>query len=279
VTAVVVARKAGRSLELCLRSALAEPWIDQVIVVDAGNSEGVSSGLRALRADRRDVKLMTVPASASLAAAYNRAAEEAQGRWVLFLDSHVVLQRGGVERLAAAGGPARTPWIVGGRLTDTQGRERRAIRAGALNAFSAVAVAMDGPGALLRLTREMKRQRVQGETSEVSAVSGAFMLSPREDFLALGGFDEGFATDGADLDLCRRAQEAGGSILFQPAASGVQFSAAHRQRRRVVQGLARFAARSARTPLEHAFALIAGPALSVLIGLRDFIVGRPPAPR
>jgi GT2 family glycosyltransferase len=279
VTAIVVARRAGRSLELCLRSALAEPWIDQVIVVDAGNSETVSSGLRALKADRRDVKLMSAPANASLASAYNRAAEQANGRWVLFLDSHVVLQRGAVERMAAAGGDAHTPWIVGGRLTDTQGRERRAARAGALNAFSAVAIAMDGPGARLKLTREMKRQRVQGEPSKVAAVSGAFMLSPREDFLALGGFDEGFATDGADLDLCRRAQEAGGHVLFQPAASGVQFSAAHRQKRRMVQGLARFASKSARTLPERAFALIAQPALGVLIGLRDFIIGKPPAPR
>jgi GT2 family glycosyltransferase len=153
------------------------------------------------------------------------------------------------------------------------------MRAGALNAFSAFALAMDAPGGLLRLTNQMKRQREQGEASLVSAVSGAFMLCPREDFVSLGGFDEGFATDCADLDLCRRAREAGGSILFQPAASGVQFASAHRQRRRVAQGLARFAAKSARTPLERAFALVAGPALSLMIGLRDFIIGRPPAPR
>lgn len=279
VTAIVVTRHTGRSLELCLRSALAEPWIDQLVVVDAGNPAPVSSALRALQADRRDVKLVSVDSKISVAAAYNRAAEAANGRWLLFLDPHVVLQRGAVERMAAAGGEAHGPYIVGGRLTDTQGRDRRAARAGALTPFSTIALAMDWPGARLRETRKMKRDRVAGEASKVSAVSAALMLIPREDFLSLGGFDEGFAADAADLDLCRRTGDAGGSILFQPAASGVQFAGQARSRRGFVQGLARFAAKTARTPIERAFAFVARPALSLLLGVRDLIIGRPPAPR
>jgi hypothetical protein len=40
--------------------------------------------------------------------------------------------------------------------------------------------------------------------------------------------------------------------------------------------LALFASRSARTPIEKAFALIAAPALGVIVALRDFVAGRPP---
>jgi GT2 family glycosyltransferase len=277
VSAVVVVRdaRAGAQapLDLCLRSALAEPWIDDLVIVDHGNAPDVSAMLRALQADRRDVRVVTVEAGESSAAAANAGAENALGRWLLFLDPDVVLQRGAVARMAAAGGGARTPWIVGGRLTDTEGRERSAARGGALNSWSAIAVAMDWA------RKPQARRSKAGDAPEpanVAAVSGAFMLIPCGDFQALGGFDEGFATDAADLDLCRRAADAGGSVLFQPDASGVKFSRGPRGGRKQAQGLARFAVKSAKTPFQRAFASIAGPALAVLLGGRDFIAGRQP---
>ncbi len=269
VSAVGARAAASVRLDLCLRSILADPWIDELIIVDLGADASISSMLRAFQADRRDVKLIAAAGELSAAAAANRAVETARGALLLFLDPDVVLQRGAVARLAAAGGAARTPCIVGGRLIDIEGRDRSAARAGALNAFSAIAVAMDLP------TSKRKRRRSGGAATQVAAVSGSFMLIPRGDFLALDGFDEAFVTDAADLDLCRRAAAAGGSVLFQPSASGVQFDRGPRGRR-LAQGLALFASKSAKTPLEKAFAAVAGPALVVLLGLKDLVLGRPP---
>jgi GT2 family glycosyltransferase len=281
VSAIVVVHKlrAGRAnwarLDLCLRSALAEPTVDELVVVDLGNEPEVASDLRAFQADRRDVKLVAAPLGANAAAAANLGAHHALGRWLLFLSSDVVLQRGSVSRLASAGNGVHTPWIIGGRLTDTEGRERRVARAGSLNAFSAVAVAMDWSAP----RRPGRRRRSQSSAPrKVAAVSCALMLMPRSDFQALDGFDEAFATDAADLDLCRRAADAGGSVLFLPAASGVQFERGQRGRRQA-QGLALFASKSAKTPIEKAFALVAGPALMLLVALRDFVAGRPPVRR
>lgn len=281
MSAIVVARNvqanpSGQSaLDLCLRSALAEPWIDDLIVVDHGNAAVVSSALRALQLDRRDVSVVSAAPHASSAAAANLGAQAARGRWLLFLDSDVVLQRGGVARMAAAGGGARTPWIVGGRLTDLEGRDRRAARGGALNTFSSIALAVDWPAPK---PRRRKKADLPTSATNVAAVSGAFMLIPRGDFQTLGCFDEAFVSDYADLDLCKRALDAGGSVLFQPDASGVQFER-RRKGRRQAQGLALFAAKSAKTPFEKAFALIAAPALAVLLGARDLIAGRPPVRR
>lgn len=281
VTAIVVVHKLrpGRAnwaqFDLCLRSALAEPSIDELVVVDLGNEPEVASDLRAFQADRRDVKLVTAPNGANAAAAANLGANHARGRWLLFLSSDVVLQRGSVTRLASAGNGVHTPWIIGGRLTDTEGRERRVARAGSLTTFSAIAVAMDWSGP----KRPARRRRTPSSApKKVAAVSGALMLMPRSDFHALEGFDEAFATDAADLDLCRRAADAGGSVLFLPAASGVQFERGQRGRRQA-QGLALFASKSAKTPIEKAFAIVAGPALMLLVGLRDFVAGRPPLRR
>lgn len=284
VSAVVVVgalaeKTAQQPLDLCLRSALAEPLIDDLVIVDHGNAPEVSAMLRALQADRRDVKLVLAQPGVSTAAAANLGASEALGRWLLFLDSNVVLQRGAVGRMAAAGGHAAAPWIVGGRLTDTDGRERRAVRGGALNAWSAIAVAVNWP-----TPKPVQRKRKKIEKDDppsptaVAAVSGALMLIPRADFHELTGFDESFDAGYADLDLCRRASDAGGSVLFQPDAAGVQFSRKPQQSGQA-KALALFATKSAKTPLQRAFAVIARPALTVLVGLTDFVVGRPPVRR
>ena len=280
VTAVVVASRvrvgpSGQSpLDLCLRSAQAEPWIDDLVVVDHGNSAEISASLRSLHLDRRDVKVVRANAELSAAAAANLGAQQARGRWLLFLDPDVVLQRGAAARMAAAGGGAVTPWIVGGRLTDASGRERRAARCGSLNTWSAISVALGLGG-----VRAKRRRKDDLAPTRVAAVSGAFMLVPRDDFQALNGFDPEFATDFADLDLCRRAAAAGGSVLLASEASGVQFDQAGRRGRRQAQGLALYAAKSANTPIEKAFAAIAGPAIATLIGLKDFVAGRPPSRR
>jgi len=276
VSAVVVVRHmklAGRApLELCLRSVIAEPMIEDVVIVDHVNAPEISSALRALQADRRDVKVIAAPPNASSGAAANLGAQHARGRWLLFIDPNVVVQRGAIDRMAAAGDEAQSPCIVGGRLTDLEGRERRAARVGALNSFSAIAVAMDLPAIVPKRTRNHAPSRF-------SAVSGAFMAIPRRDFEALNGFDEAFKTDCADLDLCRRATAAGGAVLFHPAAAGVQFAHIADGGRKRAQGLARFAARSARTRPEKLFAAVAEPALATLLALKRLIAGRPPPPR
>ena len=280
VTAVVVTRHTGQPLELCLRSVLAEPWIDELVIVDNGNPRAVSSALRALQADRRDVRVVPQPKRPlGRAAGANLGASKAQGRWLLFIDPSVVLQRGAVERMVSAGSHARSPWIIGGRLTDSDGRDQAAARAGALTSWSAASVALGLSSAEAEKPRKQKRAKraepepaplVEEEVIPVACVSASFMLIPREDFEALGGFDEGYVSDAQDLDLCRRAGEAGGAILLLPAASAVLFSPSRRAvaGRREGQGLARFAAKSARTPAQRVFALFAPPVIGVLLIFR-----------
>lgn len=276
VSAVVVVRNLRGKLadhapvELCLRSVLAEPIVDELVIVDQKNSPEVSASLRGLQADRRDVKIVQTPVNATHARAANLGAQEARGRWLLFLDPGVVLQRGAIARMAAAGDHAQTPCIVGGRLTDIEGREQPVARIGALTAFSAIAVALGLPSPARRRPKGAARS-----PERVAAVSGSFMAMPRRDFEALNGFDEAFKTDAADLDLCRRAAAVGGSILIHPDAAGVHFASPQIGRRQA-QGLARFVERSARTGPEKLFAAVAEPAFALLLALTGLIAGRAP---
>lgn len=265
---VVVGRDAPRvhgqaPLDLCLRSLLNEPWVDELILVDRGAPRLVGAALRSLGADRRDVRVVVAAPRGSFAAAANLGAGQATGRWLFFLDPHIVIKRGAVVRLTAAGGGVRGPWTVGGRLTDMSGRDRSEAVVRPLSAWSAFALALGS------------RRAPQGATN-VSAVSDAFMLLPRQDFDALGGFDPDFAGDYADLDFCTRVTALGGSVLFEPEAKGVRVSHRSGRERKRARGLARFVAKSARTPLQRSFALIAPPMLATLLMLKDWVIGSRP---
>jgi GT2 family glycosyltransferase len=55
---------------------------------------------------------------------------------------------------------------------------------------------------------------IPNETIEVENVSGALMLLRRTAFDRLGGFDPGYFLHCEDLDLCRRARDAGYKVLL-----------------------------------------------------------------
>jgi GT2 family glycosyltransferase len=54
------------------------------------------------------------------------------------------------------------------------------------------------------------------EAAPVDAISGSFMVVPRQLFLDIGGFDERFFMYGEDLDLCWRIIEKGYKVWYNP---------------------------------------------------------------
>jgi GT2 family glycosyltransferase len=258
VSAVIAVGDSAPSLELCLRGVLAEPWVDELILVDAGAPRALASSLRALQADRRDVRfLQTKGARLTHAAARNLGAGRAAGRWLLFLDADIVLQRGAVERMVKAGRLARSPWIVGGGLSDPNGR-RRHVRG---------------------------RTMIGRRPAPVELVDEAFLMIPRLEFLSLGGFDEGYGLHGEADDLCRRAKDSGGAVWHQPVAEAVQFAGSRAaslvfdqvQRARAK---ARFARKFARTDLQRALVSLWAPLLIAASAVKGaamapFRAGRP----
>jgi N-acetylglucosaminyl-diphospho-decaprenol L-rhamnosyltransferase len=236
VTAVIAVGEHIPSLESTLRAVFAEPWIDELILIDCGADGVAASRLRGLQADRRDVRFVQSGQPLTVTQARNLGAARAAGRWLLFLDADVVVQRGAVERMVKAGRLARSPWIVGGALSDPHGR-RRGVTAGA---------------------------RIGRRPTPVERVDGGFLLTPRAEFLALGGFDEGYLGHGETRDLCRRARSGGGSVWLQPGAEGVEHEGT-RGKSRVndaaarVNGAARYMRKFARSPIERAFVLAIAP--------------------
>lgn len=280
VSAIVVTYHTGDSLELCLRSLFSEPWVDEVILVDNGNPASVSSSLRALQADRRDVTLIQGQGNVGFARACNLGAELATGRHLLFVNPDAVLQRGAAERMVEAGRRARSPWIVGGRLVDKRGREQRGARRELLTPWTAI-VGMLGLGSLEVVSpvfRDVHRERDPKPDTVVPmpVVSGALMLMPRADFVSIGGFDEGYFLHVEDIDICRRVGEAGGAVLFEPGAEALHFGATSRASWSKVEGhkargLVHYFEKFAASPGERLLIKAMAPVIGGLLMARGFL--------
>jgi N-acetylglucosaminyl-diphospho-decaprenol L-rhamnosyltransferase len=271
VSAIVVTHHTGQPLELCLRSLFAEPWVDEVVIVDNGNPPDVESSLRALQADRRDVTLIQGHGNVGFSRGCNLGAVAARGAYLLFVNPDVVLHRGAVERMVQAGQGAASPWIVGGRLLDRKGREQRGARRELLTPWRAF-VGATGLATFERLApifRDVHRERdpKPADVVPIPVVSGALMLTPREDFDTLQGFDEAYFLHVEDIDICRRAVEAGGAVLFQPGAEALHFGSTSRASWAFVEGhkargMNVYFRKFARSPWEHVGIALLSPLIS-----------------
>jgi GT2 family glycosyltransferase len=58
-----------------------------------------------------------------------------------------------------------------------------------------------------------------------SAVSGACLMTRRDVFQQLGGFDQALAIHGGDMDYCLKAGEAGYRVVFTPYARLTHYEA------------------------------------------------------
>lgn len=59
------------------------------------------------------------------------------------------------------------------------------------------------------------------QTTEVDAVSGAYLMIPKEIFQGIKSFDESFFMYGEDLDLCYRVKQAGYQVVYYAGSTMV----------------------------------------------------------
>jgi N-acetylglucosaminyl-diphospho-decaprenol L-rhamnosyltransferase len=163
------------------------------------------------------------------------------------------------KALEGAPGPA----IAGGRIFDLRGREERGARREMLTL-----------GRALGLGRwNLNGEPPPPEPIRVGAISGAFFLMRKQDFERLGGFDEGYFLHVEDVDFCRRAIEAGGSVTYVPGAGALHYgstsdvSSAFVTRHKA-RSLARYFRKFARGPIEKLMVAAAVPFIGVALRLR-----------
>lgn len=266
VCAVIVSYRTGPALERCLDALGRCEGLDEIVFVDNGNDPAQTASLDAFAADR-GARLLRGHGNIGFAAACNKGVALAQSEVLAFINPDVVLERDALPRLAAALATAPPPAIVGGDLRDRGGAPERGGRRDRVTLWRAF-VAFSGLSRLERVIpafRDFNRYRdpIPAAPAPVGAISGALFVMRREDFNALGGFDEAYFVHVEDLDLCRRAEEAGYRVLFAPGPHGMHVrstSAADPRHiaRYKAEGMAHYFRKFARGPVERFVARAAG---------------------
>ncbi len=156
--------------------------------------------------------MLPCPGPFNFAAMNNRAAAEARGRLLVFVNNDVVAHQSDWLRRMAEEALRPEVGAVGAKLLDVRERIQHggiALGTGGLVTHAHRHFPGTAPGYLATL-------RV---THRVSAVTAACLAVEAQKFRAVGGFDEAaFAVDFNDVDLCLRLDAAGYRTLMVPGA-------------------------------------------------------------
>jgi GT2 family glycosyltransferase len=200
---------------------LDEPLIERVIVVDNGSSDGTAEHLRERFGERVQIVPMDPPAG--FAAACNAGARVSDAPYVLFLNSDILTTPGAVDRLVSELERDQGAVAAGGRLVNpddltTQERYKpRRFPGLAVLATTLLGIEDAWPGN--PVTRHHLGADIdESSTQVVEQPAAAALMVRRDDFVAVGGFDERFWFWYEDIDLLKRLHERG-RILWVPDAA------------------------------------------------------------
>ena len=190
-----------------LRTSLPAGLEHEIIFVDDGSTDGTREWLQTLnRPDGRtglgsSIQVVLNARNLGYAGANNRGAAVARGELLGLLNNDLVLAPGWLEPMLAVHRHL-------GPRAGLVGNVQRNARTGAIDHAGVFINHRGKPehDTTLPLGRHFRSTACWRITD---AVTGACALVRRELFTRLGGFDEGFANGGEDVDFCLRSQAAG----------------------------------------------------------------------
>jgi GT2 family glycosyltransferase len=205
VSVIVVTYEAGPTLGECLAALKAQSFRDfELILVDNASKDRAA---QAAAAGDPAIRLMANAENLGFAAAVNRGARAAQGRWLVLLNPDAYAEPDWLENLmaAAAAHPDVRAFTSRQLMTDESGR------------LDGLGDVMAGPGFPYR-GGYGRRDPGDAELGEVFSPCGGAMMVERALFLELGGFDERLFCYCEDVDFGYRLRLAGERTLVVPDA-------------------------------------------------------------
>ncbi|MBO0703313.1 MAG: glycosyltransferase family 2 protein [Candidatus Dormibacteraeota bacterium] len=192
----------------------------EVIVVDNGSSDGSADAV-----EQRFRKAIVVRhQNVGFGRGNNAGLQQAAGRFVLLLNSDVVVKRGCVDRLADHLLLHPEVGAVGPRLVRPSGQLDLACRRG-FPTPRASFFRVIGLSRLFSHSRFFNAYNLgyldEHQEHEIDAGSGACLLVRRSTIDQVGFFDPDFFMFGEDLDLCFRIKEGGWKVMYLPSAEAV----------------------------------------------------------
>ncbi len=223
VSILVPFRDEPQLLRVCVDSVTATTGDCDVefVLIDNGSSDPETLTLVERLADRSDVRVLRDPRPFNWAALNNAGARLARGDLLLFLNNDIEAQRPGWLGALCAHAVRADVAAVGARLLYP---DRRLQHCGIVVGMTGAAghpllgLAEEDPGYLDLATA----------TRECSAVTGACLVTRREVFEQLEGFDETLGVDLNDVDYCLRAMTHKYRTVYEPRAELIHYESPSR---------------------------------------------------
>jgi GT2 family glycosyltransferase len=220
VSILLVTFRCREAAAACLRSIYATTsGVDfEVVVLDNASGDGT---VELVTSEFPQARLIASTENLGFARGVNRAAEEANGEFVLLLNPDTEVHPGAIERIVDFARAHPEHGLYGGRTLDPDGRVNPGSCWGAPTLWSLFCFAA-------LLSTAFKHSRVfdpeslggwqRDSAREVDIVTGCLLLAPRALWQALGGFDTRFFMYGEDADLSIRAKALGYRPAITPDA-------------------------------------------------------------
>ena len=204
IAAIVVTYQSAETIADCLTRLRAADGVSQIRVVDNASTDGTLEIVqRHALADAR-VRFIANPDNPGFGTGCNQGTDDSDAPWLAFVNPDCLVERDTLARLRAhALGVAREV-LLGADLVDEAG-----VRDGAARRRDPDFAAMLRNADARRLDVAFDDART---LQPVQAISGALMFLPRALMQRIEGFDQGYRLHAEDLDLCRRAREAGAFV-------------------------------------------------------------------
>ena len=212
IAAVVVTYESAETIGECLQRLRAAEGIAQVRVVDNGSGDDTMAIVQRHAAADPRVRFIANPDNPGFGAACNQgvaAVDPDAAGWVGLVNPDLMVEVDTLSRMRALADGAASV-LVGADLVGEDGVRDPAARRKDPDFGAMLRGLLSGGGGTASWMAIPPDDGLA--LQPVQAVSGALMLMPRALYDRLGGFDEGYRLHAEDLDLCRRAREAGAMV-------------------------------------------------------------------
>ena len=174
----------------------------EIIVVNNASTDGTAEYLKNL--EKSDaVRVITNPSNKGFAQACNQGAQAARASLLLFLNNDTQVTDGWLDALVKTGGQSNVG-VVGAKLLYADGT----IQHAGIEFINGI------PDHVHR--RSSADFPAANKSRELDMVTGACLMTLRNIFLKLGGFDEAFRNGVEDIDYCLRVRALGRKVVYQP---------------------------------------------------------------
>lgn len=226
IAAVVVTHESADTIGECLERLRAAEGVVRIRVVDNASGDATMAIVQRQAAADPRLRFIANPDNPGFGAACNQGVEAIDDPavgWVALVNPDLMVEPDTLARMRAlaqresaddddwrAGAAAPPAVLLGADLVGPDGVRDPAARRRDPDFGGMLRALLSGAGGGAAMMAIAPDDGL--ELQPVEAVSGALMLMPRGLYGQLGGFDAGYRLHAEDLDLCRRARDAGARV-------------------------------------------------------------------